>query len=555
MLKYLHIENIAVIERSDIEFTDGFNVLTGETGAGKSIVIDSINAVLGERTSKDLIRAGCNNAEVSAVFGNLSDAVIEKLEEYEIFPDEDGNILISRKLSATGKGMIKINGKPLTATTLREIASILINIHGQHDNQALLNPDKHCDFIDAIAENEKELAEYYAEFKKLNSIRKELTSLETDEDDKQKNIDLLKYQIDELTKANIKPGEIESLKTKLKIAENYETTIKALNIASDLLHGDEDKDGVITSLKAVYKQLSALEGEKIEEANAKINNIISEVQDVSATLYSYLSNTEYSDINSDIINERLDLLHKLMLKYGSSEEEMLAFLQKANAQLESINLSDKRINELYDMLDASKIRLIELGDRLTAVRKKAALGFEKNVAEVLTELNMPAVRFKVSIENGRYTKFGKDVVEFLISANAGEDLKPLIKIASGGELSRTMLAIKSALLGKDVVSTMIFDEIDTGISGFAADKVAIQLKRVSSNKQVICVTHLAQIAARADSHLLIEKSTQNGRTFTQVLPLKYDDRINEIARIMSGTEITENLYNSAKELLDRSKLQ
>ncbi len=555
MLKYLHIENIAVIERSDIEFTDGFNVLTGETGAGKSIVIDSINAVLGERTSKDLIRAGCNNAEVSAVFGNLSDAVIEKLEEYEIFPDEDGNILISRKLSATGKGMIKINGKPLTATTLREIASILINIHGQHDNQALLNPDKHCDFIDAIAENEKELAEYYAEFKKLNSIRKELTSLETDEDDKQKNIDLLKYQIDELTKANIKPGEIESLKTKLKIAENYETTIKALNIASDLLHGDEDKDGVITSLKAVYKQLSALEGEKIEEANAKINNIISEVQDVSATLYSYLSNTEYSDINSDIINERLDLLQKLMLKYGSSEEEMLAFLQKANAQLESINLSDKRINELYDMLEASKIRLIELGDRLTEVRKKAALGFEKNVAEVLAELNMPAVRFKVSIENGRYTKFGKDVVEFLISANAGEELKPLIKIASGGELSRTMLAIKSALLGKDIVSTMIFDEIDTGISGFAADKVAIQLKRVSSNKQVICVTHLAQIAARADSHLLIEKSTQNGRTFTQVLPLKYDDRINEIARIMSGTEITENLYNSAKELLDRSKLQ
>ncbi len=552
MLKYLHIENIAVIERSDIEFTDGFNVLTGETGAGKSIVIDSINAVLGERTSKDLIRAGCNEAEVSALFGNLNSSVENALEANGIFPDEDGNIMISRRLSTTGKGIIKINGKPLTATSLREIASMLINIHGQHDNQALLNPEKHCDFLDAIAEDDAEIAEYYKEFKNLNSIRKELIGLETDEDEKQHKIELLKYQIDELTKADIKIGEIEDLKAKLKIAENYETTVKALNTASALLQGDEEKDGAITALKATAKQLSLLNGNDFEEELVRINNIISVAEDVSANVFSFLSNTEYSDINSDIINERLDLLYKLMLKYGSSEEEMLMFLENATAKLESINLSDKRINELAKELESSKLRLIELGDKLTNVRKKAALSFEKNVTEVLSELNMPSVKFKVSIEEGRYTKQGKDVVEFLISANAGEDLKPLVKIASGGELSRTMLAIKSALLGKDSVSTMIFDEIDTGISGFAADKVAVQLKKVSTNKQVICVTHLAQIAARASSHLLIEKSTQNGRTFTQVLPLCYNDRINEIARIMSGTEITENLYNSAKELLDRS---
>jgi len=553
MLKYLHIENIAVIEKSDIEFADGFNVLTGETGAGKSIVIDSINAVLGERTSKDLIRAGCTEAEVSAVFGELGTLVIEKLSENGITPDEDGNILISRKLSTMGKGFIKINGKPLTATVLREISSMLIDIHGQHDSQALLNPERHCDFIDAIAEDEKEIAEYYAEFKRLNSIRRELNEIVTDEDEKQHTIDLLKYQIDELTKADIKVGELEDLKAKLKIAENYETTIKALNTASALLQGDEEKDGIITSLKAVSRQLNQLSGKDFEETFVKINNLIGEAEDISYNVSHFLSNSEYSNINTDIINERLDLLRGLMLKYGSSEEEMLKFLDDATKKLENINLSDERINELEEELENSKLRLIELGNKLSAVRKKAAASFEIKVTEVLSELNMPSVMFKVSIESGRYTKAGKDVVEFLISANAGEDLKPLAKIASGGELSRTMLAIKSALLGKDMVSTMIFDEIDTGISGFAADKVAAQLKKVSSNKQVICVTHLAQIAARSDNHLLIEKSTQNGRTFTQVLPLSYDDRISEIARIMSGTEITENLYNSAKELLDRSK--
>lgn len=552
MLKYLHIENIAVIERSDIEFSSGFNVLTGETGAGKSIVIDSINAVLGERTSKDLIRSGCTEAEVSALFGELTDENIETLCNCDISPDEDGNILITRKLSNTGKGIIKVNGKPVTASVLREIASSLINIHGQHDNQALLNPDKHCLYLDAVAENEAELQAYYDEFKNLNSIRRELVGLQTDEDEKQRKIDLLKYQIDELSKADIKIGEIESLKEKLAIAENYEITVKALNTAAVLLNGDEDSDGAITALKAAAKQLSLLKGEDFEKNYSRINGIINEAEDISSEISKFLDCTEFSEINSDIINERLDLLYKLMLKYGSSEEEMLSFLENAGKELEKITFSDKRVEELSVLLENSKIKLIELGDVLSETRKAAAARFEAEVSDVLKDLNMPSVKFKVSITEGRYTKRGRDIAEFMISANAGESLKPLAKIASGGELSRTMLAIKSALLDKDSVGTMIFDEIDTGISGFAADKVGNQLKKVSSGRQVICVTHLAQIAARADNHLLIEKSTENGRTFTRVLPLSYNDRINEIARIMSGTEITENLYNSAKELLDRS---
>ncbi len=552
MLKYLHIENIAVIERSDIEFTSGFNVLTGETGAGKSIVIDSINAVLGERTSKDLIRAGCKEAEVSALFGEISDENIKFLESLDIFPDEDGNILITRKLSAAGKGMIKVNSKPVTASTLREIAAALINIHGQHDNQALLNPDTHCGFLDALAENEAELNKYYTEFKSLNNIRRELTSLETDEDEKRHKSDLLKFQIDELTKADIKPGEISRLKEQLKIAEEYETALKALSKASLLLSGDEEYDGAVNSLKFATKEIAPLNGDEFQKSFNRLNAVISETEDISADIADYLDSLQNSPADTDKINKRLDELQRLMVKYGSSEEEMLRFLENAVAESEKIDGADARIEELSRQLEKSKLRLIEYADILSATRKKAAERFEKEVGDILRELNMPSVAFKVAFGEGRYTKRGKDVVEFIISANKGENLKPLAKIASGGELSRTMLAVKSALIDKDGVETMIFDEIDSGISGYTADKVASRLKILSLGRQVICVTHLAQIAARADNHLLIEKDTENGRTFTHVFSLGYDERIKEIARIMSGTEITRNLYNSAKELLDRS---
>ena len=549
MLKFLHIENIAVIEQSDIEFKNGFNVLTGETGAGKSIVIDAINAVLGERTSKDLIRNGCENAVVSAVFGELDDTVSEKLKEYGIIPDEDGNIIITRKLSLTGKGYIKINNIPFTAGVLKEIGKLLLNIHGQHDNQALLDPEKHLLFVDAVADNKVILEEYYKEFKNLNSIRKELQSLEIDDDQKQRKIDLLKYQINEIESANITVGEYDELKKKLEIADSFEKTYKAYNNSDTLLNGNEDNDGAVTLIQNVIKLLNSV------NANTdKLNEALVILEDAKSEISHFLGNQEFLNVNPDEINQRLDLITRLMLKYGSGEEEILQFSENAQTELENISFSEKRIAELSEQLDLSTNRLIELAEKLTASRKSSAEKFQKNVTDVLKYLNMPNVKFFVDFKKGRYTKIGCDVCEFMISANDGETPKPLHKIASGGELSRVMLSIKSVLLDKDTVGTMIFDEIDTGISGFAAGKVGTQLKKVASSRQVICVTHLAQIAAMADEHLLIEKSVRNGRTYTKVNSLDYQQRISEIARIMSGTELTENLYNSAKELIDRSNI-
>lgn len=552
MLKFLHIENIAVIEQSDIEFSEGFNILTGETGAGKSIVIDSINAVLGERTSKELIRAGCDTAEVSAVFGCFDDYTAGVLAEHGITPDEDGNIVIRRRLSASGKGLIKLNDRPLTAAELKEIAKSLINIHGQHDSQALLDPESHMGYIDALANNGGIINEYYAEFRNLNAIRKELNSAETDEDEKRRETDLLKYQINELESANITLGEYEKLKRNLEIARNYRTTVEILSAAYTALKGGEDFDGASALIDGAQRKLTALKNDDWNVKAEKLADALSVIEDVSAELQDFLDSAELSELDADSINERLDTLDRLMLKYGNSEQEMLDFLTSAKVRLEELVFSDRRIAELSELLDESTERLVALGERLTKSRQKAAAEFEAKVCEILTYLNMPDVRFTVSCDKGRYTKRGCDVVEFLISANKGEKVKPLSKIASGGELSRVMLAIKSVLLDKDKVGTMIFDEIDTGISGYTAGKVGTQLKRVSKNRQVICVTHLAQIAAMADNHLLIQKNTQNGRTFTKVEPLAYEDRISEIARIMSGAELTENLYKSAKELVDRS---
>lgn len=552
MLKFLHIENIAVIERSDIEFSEGFNVLTGETGAGKSIVIDAINAVLGERTSKELIRDGCDTAEVSAVFGGIDGETAGLLAEYGAAPDEDGNLIIRRRLSTGGKGLIKLGDKPVTAAALREIGKRLINIHGQHDNQALLDPEKHLGYIDALADNSEELKAYYAEFKKLNQIRKELQSLEKDETNREAEISLLSYQIDELEKAEIKAGEYEALKEKLEIARNYEALYTALSRAYDALNGGDDFDGAVGLMEQAVKSLASAKRESSDKAAERLESAISEVRDISAEIADFIFSSEYSDIDADYINKRLDLLERLMLKYGNTEQAMLEFLEKAKARLEDISAAGHSAEELSFQLDESTERLLELADKLTATRTAAAGLFEKRVCDILNYLNMPNVRFVVGMKKGRYTKYGCDEVEFLISANEGESVKPLHKIASGGELSRVMLAVKSVLLDKDSVGTMIFDEIDTGISGYTAGKVGVQLKRVSANRQVICVTHLAQIAAMADTHLLIEKNTENGRTFTKVGPLSYEGRINEIARIMSGAEITENLYNSAKELVDRS---
>lgn len=553
MLKFLHIENIAVIERSDIEFSSGFNVLTGETGAGKSIVIDSINAVLGERTSRELIRAGCDTAEVSAVFGELDNATAAALSDIGVVPDDDGNIVIRRRLSAAGKGLIKLNDRPVTATELKEVGRHLVNIHGQHDNQALLDPERHLDYVDAVADDDPIKGKYYAEFREINKIRKELAAVQTDEDEKRRRVDLLKYSINELESAGIKPGEYDKLRRKLEIARNYQKTAEALARAYSALKGDDELDGAVSLLSGAEKALSSLRDEEWDKRASVLSSAASAAEDVSAAIYDFLENAEYSDIDPDEINARLDTLDKLMLKYGGGEWELLKALDKAREELNDIEFSDKKAAELSELLDSSVERLVALGEELTEVRKKAAAAFEKQVCDILSYLNMPDVRFTVQFAKGRYTKRGCDTAEFMISANRGESVKPLSKIASGGELSRVMLAIKSVLLGRDPVGTMIFDEIDTGISGYTAGKVGTQLKRVAENRQVICVTHLAQIAVMGDTHLLIEKKAEGDRTFTSVSPLSYEDRINEIARIMSGAQMTENLYNSAKELLDRSK--
>lgn len=553
MLKFLHIENIAVIERSDIEFSAGFNVLTGETGAGKSIVIDAINAVLGERTSKELIRAGCDTAEVSAVFGELDNATAAALSDAGVTPDDDGNIVIRRRLSAAGKGLIKLNDRPVTATELKEIGKHLVNIHGQHDNQALLDPERHLDYIDAVADDDPIKGKYYAEFRELNRIRKELAATETDEDEKRRRVGLLKYRINELESAGIKPGEYGKLQKKLAIARNYQKTAEALSRAYSALKGDDEFDGAVSLLTDAEKSLSSLHNDEWDKKSSALADAAAAAEDVSAALYDFLENAELAGIDPDEINSRLETLDKLKAKYGNSEEEMLEFLEKARTELNDTEFSDKKAAELSALLDDATERLIALADELTAARKKAAAEFEKQVCDILSYLNMPDVRFTVKFSKGRYTKRGCDTAEFMISANRGESVKPLCKIASGGELSRVMLAIKSVLLGRDPVGTMIFDEIDTGISGYTAGKVGTQLKKVAENRQVICVTHLAQIAAMADTHLLIEKKAEKDRTFTSVSPLSYEQRINEIARIMSGAQMTENLYNSAKELLDRSK--
>ena len=552
MIKSLHIENIAVIEKTDIDFDIGFNVLTGETGAGKSIIIDAINAVLGERTSKDLIRAGCEKAVVSALFCDLSNEAKNLIIENGFELDDDGNLLVARTLTLSG-GTIKINGRPATASILKELSKNLINIHGQHDNQRLLNPDNYYCYLDLLAENQKELTEYYNEFKHFNDVRRELNSQETDEGEKQRRIEILQYQIKELEDAEITVGEIDEIRRKLTIAENYEKTLSALSDASFCIDGSENADGAMSLAKNAQKYIESAKNEELSSISNKLDDIIGKLYEISADIRSFTESEEYRDLDAEKLRERLDTLRRLMLKYGDDEQKMIDFLAKAKAELEKIECSDKCIEELSLELDASTERLVSLGEKLTETRKKAAQKFSQQVSEVLRLLDMPNVQFIINVNRDRYTRHGCDAVEFLISANAGESVKPLHKIASGGELSRTMLAIKSVLADKDDVDTLIFDEIDTGISGRAADKVGLQLQKVADSRQVICVTHLAQIAAYAQNHLLIEKSVSNDRTYTSVTSLDNESQIREIARIMSGTEITENLYNSAKELLDRSK--
>ncbi len=550
MLNCLHIENIAVIENADISFSSGFNVLTGETGAGKSIIIDSLNAVLGARTSKELIRKGETTARVVAQFSNVGKNVLTLLENLGLPLDED-RVIIQRVLSLSQTGGFRVNSQPVPAAVVKEIGNELINIHGQHDNQTLLNPEKHKIYIDRIAENEEIFNSYVEEFRNLNSIRKELEALDIDEEQKERRADLLKFQINEIKSASISVGEFEKLKEQLKAAKEFEKNSKSVNFLLSVLSGEES-EGVIERLKTAHKLVSAVENPKVEKNTLKLSEIIEDLSDIEAEIRYFSENEMISPENTQKIEDRIDFLRTLMLKYSADENGLLEYLEKAENELSQITSQDELILNLEEKLEESTNTLIAKGNKLTESRIKAAKIFEKQVCEVLKYLDMPNVQFTVQIYKGKYTKFGADNIEFMISANAGEDVKPLAKIASGGELSRVMLAIKSVFSKADEIETLIFDEIDSGISGRAALKVAEQLKKVSNNKQVICVTHLAQIAAAANQHLFISKSVKDNRTFTEVSQLSNEERIDEIARIMSGTEITEKLYDSAKELLDRS---
>ncbi len=550
MLKYLHIENIAVIEKSDIEFLDGFNVLTGETGAGKSIVIDALNAVLGERTSKNLIRAGAKRALVNAEFCALNKSAIDALAEFSYYPDDDGNVVIQRVISAEGGGSIKINGQSITSTVLRSIAPFLVNIHGQHDSQSLLNPDTHYSFIDIIAENEKEQKQYRNEFNRYRTVNSELRRLNALQADKAQKTELLKYQISELTAADIKQGETAELERKSALYRNYDKTLRSLNAAYVALNG-EDGDGAVEAVASALSQVNSANVPELSETATRLSALQIELSEVRSVIKHFIDGLDFNPEELEQNEKRLSFLHELFSKYGKSEDAAISFLQSAQTELDGISLFDSRITELENELEFCSENLVKYGKSLSDSRKNAALAFEREVCNVLTFLDMPYVTFKVDFKNGKYTKNGCDIVEFLISSNAGEEPKPLSKIASGGELSRIMLAIKSVLADRDDIGTLIFDEIDTGISGRAAQKVGIQLKKVAANRQVLCVTHLAQIAAKADTHFYIEKNVLGERTFTDIKQLDFDGRKYELARIISG-EPTEQNLKSAEEMLNNA---
>lgn len=547
MLKTLEIENIAVIEKTTVDFSSGLNVLTGETGAGKSIVVDSINAILGERTSRELVRHGAENAYVSAYFEDISDNVKNVLNQLGFEAEEDNSLLITRKISVSGKSSCRVNGKNATVSMLKTIGAALVNIHGQHDSQELLNPDCQYKYIDMLFDDDTALKEYKASFKELIAVRRKLKTLTGDETDKERMLELLDYQIKELEDADIQIGEREKLSSRRDLINRSEAIAAAMNKTLSAINGDDEISGVQSVLNDCCNSLSAFDETKdISEIFADVNDRIETAKDGIEKLFSVI---DYDPGELEQIEERLDLLYRFSNKYGSSEEEMLDFLAKAKEQRDSIVYSDKELEQLNADYDRLFEQTVDLAQKLSDKRKTTAKQFEKSVKAELAFLDMPKLEFVVDFKKGNLSSTGFDKIEFLISTNPGEPPKPLAKIASGGELSRIMLAIKNILSYNDTIGTLIFDEIDTGVSGRASQKIGLKLKAVSKNTQVICVTHSAQIASNADEHFLIQKDIDGDRTFTKVTPLDFEGRKKELARIMGGLEITDTLLRSAEELL------
>lgn len=555
MLSNLKISDIAIIKEAVIDFNNGLNVLTGETGAGKSIIIDAINAILGERTSRELIRTGSNNAEVSAYFEDINDDVVLVLDEFGISCEEDKSLLISRKISLDGKNVCKINGASVTVSMLKKIGQALINVHGQMDNHNLLNEELHYTYIDGFAENSDIFEEYLNSYNDYFTLKRRYDNLIINESEKARKIDLLTYQIREIGDASIKIGEWEELEKRKKVLQNAEQLISLVNNAVEIINGNDNFSGVADMLNTASNSLvkASVYDETLNNVSDTVAEMSYNIADCASELNSFLYSLDVDPNELDIIEERLDVLFKLSKKYGKNEEEILTFLENAQKELEDITFSDKlkeqlevELNEKYDIMDKAS-------HKLSANRQKYGETFIENVKNELAFLDMASISFKIVQNRKEFDETGADEIYFLISANAGEEPKPLSKIASGGELSRIMLAIKNVLATKDNIQTLIFDEVDTGVSGRAAQKIGIKLKEVSKNRQVLCVTHLAQIAAFADNHFLISKSESENKTYTKVENLDNNGKIHELARIIGGIEATQLSLDTAAEMIENAK--
>ena len=554
MLDLLHIENIAVIEAADIQFRSGFNALTGETGAGKSIVIDAMGAVLGGRTSRELIRTGAEKAFVSAAFSGIS-AELPGLLENGIQPDEDGNLLLQRELFGDGKNVCRANGRPITVAQLRRIGTDLLNIHGQHDGAQLLDEEQHGNYLDRFGRTDDVLNLYQRDYEALSSLRGQIKALQMDEAEKARRMVSLRYQIDELERANLVAGEEEELDQRRNLLRNGEKYLSALSGAAWCLSGDDERAGAVNHLREAEDALYGIRnlGDDLLELFNRLGQLRSEAYDLAEIIRDKRAGFEFSPAELDAVESRSDLLYRLKKKYGATVEEMLQYLEQCRKELDEIETASDTILLLESKLKKAEDAVKVSGEKLSKARKAAALILEKRIQTELQELDMNKVRFVIDFEDKAPAPDGCDSIRFLMSANVGEDLRPISKIASGGELARIMLALKNVLAEQEAVGTLVFDEVDTGVSGRAAQKVAEKLAQVSRRKQVLCVTHLPQLAAMADTHFSVEKGEEKGRTYTRVILMDRERRKAELARITGGSKVTEALLESAGELLDEAE--
>lgn len=555
MLTTLYIENIAVIEKTSIDFSQGLNVLTGETGAGKSIIIDSINAIMGQRTSKELVRTGAKTALVTAQFDDVNDTVKAKLKELGYDNEDDDTLILQRSISAAGKSTCKINARPASVTVLKEVAKNLINIHGQHESYELFSPDTHIDYIDSFGELNSELDDYREKYKKYKALKKQLNEANSDESARLHEIDLLTYQTTELFNADVQPDEIEQLENERIVLMNSEKIFTLLNDARELLDGDERTAGGVESVESAmnYIQRAASLNGEYESISESITDVYYNLRDCIEAISDAADSVESDPQRLEEIDERLDLLNRLTRKYGCECNELPSLAEKMQTRLEELLSYDKNRDQLEADYKEAENNALVAAQKLSEIRKKTAKVFSERVREEMSFLNMPNVQIVTQFENTDFYEKGTDKIEFLISANPGEPPRPVAKIASGGELSRMMLAIKTVLASTDDIDTLIFDEVDTGISGSAAQKVGMKLKEVSKSSQVLCVTHQAQLAALADAHYLISKQVEYGRTFTQVKLLDFDGRKHELARIIGGVSITDAALAHAESMLKESE--